>query len=145
MSRFNLHTVVRLPNGVFSPYTIIPSNVLFFEKGKQGDVWFYELAAPDGRKNYTKTKPLRYEEFADCQAWWGGRDRVARVEDAHAWRVPLQSIRDGAYNLDLHNPNRAKDLDERSPKELISELMQTEKELLRLYEEIQDEIEGFGL
>lgn len=145
MDRFNLHTVVRLPNGVFSPYTIIPSNVLFFEKGKQGDVWFYELTAPDGRKNYTKTKPLRYEDFADCQSWWGGGDRTARVESTHAWQVPLQAIRDDKYNLDVHNPNRAREIDERSPKELIDELVQTEKELLRLYEEIRAEIEGFAL
>lgn len=145
MSRFNLHTVVRLPSGVFSPYTIIPSNVLFFDKGEQGDVWFYELPAPAGRKNYTKTKPLRYEEFADCQTWWGGRERAGRVEGAHAWQVPLKTIRDSGYNLDLHNPNRTKEIDERSPRELIAELVRSETELLRLYEQIKGEIEEFEL
>lgn len=145
MSRFNLHTIVRLPNGVFSPYTIIPSNILFFDKGKQGDVWFYELNAPEGRKNYTKTKPMRYEEFADCQAWWGGSTRTGREESAHAWRVPLQAIRDSGYNLDLRNPHRPKGIDERSPRELINELLQAEKELIRLYEEIQVDIEDFEL
>lgn len=84
MSRFNLHTVVRLPNGVFAPYTLIPANILFFEKGKQGPVWFYEVPPPEDRKNYTKTKPMRYEEFEPCQDWWGGTSREGRVENEHA-------------------------------------------------------------
>jgi type I restriction enzyme M protein len=145
MKRFNLHTVVRLPNGVFAPYTIIPSNVLFFEKGKQGPVWFHEITAPDGRKNYTKTKPMRYEEFSGCQAWWGGRKREGRVETEQAWQVPFADIRASGYNLDLHNPNRAASLEERSPKDLVAELIETERELLSLYEQLQREIEEFEL
>lgn len=145
MKRFNLHTVVRLPNGVFSPYTLIPSNVLFFEKGKQGPVWFYEITPPEGRKNYTKTKPMRYEEFGDCQAWWGGPRRDGRVENEHAWKVPYETIKDRGFSLDLHSPNRATSLEERSPQELITELIATEKELLGLYEKLQREIEEFKL
>ena len=145
MERFNLHTVVRLPNGVFAPYTIIPSNVLFFEKGKQGPVWFYEMQAPEGRKIYTKTKPMRYEEFADCQAWWGGDERQGRVENENAWSASVESIWESGYNLDLHNPHRADDLEHRPPKELIAELIDVENELLGLYKELQREIDGFAL
>ena len=143
MSRFNLHTVVRLPNGVFAPYTQIPSNVLFFEHGKQGPVWFYEVTPPEGRKQYTKTKPMRYEEFAECQAWWGGRERSGRTESEHAWQVPFEAIIENGYNLDLHSPNRAATLDARSPRELVAELIDTERELLALYEQLQREIEEF--
>jgi type I restriction enzyme M protein len=145
MSRFNLHTVLRLPNGVFAPYTIIPSNVLFFEKGKQGPVWFYEIPAPEGRKNYTKTKPMRYEEFADCAAWWGGRDRAGRVENERAWCIDADTIRRSGYKLDLQNPHGRDDLEHRSPKELVAALIATERELLRLYEDLQREIDGFAL
>jgi len=145
MKRFNLHTVVRLPNGVFSPYTIIPSNILFFEKGKQGPIWFYEITAPDGRKNYTKTKPMRYEEFADCQAWWGGRTREGRFENSQAWQVPLEEIIKAEYDLDRHNPNRVSNLDELSPDELIADLIITEHELLNLYQQLQREIAEFEL
>lgn len=144
MSRFNLHTVVRLPNGVFAPYTPIPSNVLFFEKGKQGPVWFYELTPPEGRKNYTKTKPMRFEEFADCQDWWGGRERNERVETAHAWQVPFEEIVRSDYNLDRRNPIRAATLEERSPRELVHELIDAERELLGLYERLQQEIAEFS-
>lgn len=144
MGDFNLHTVVRLPNGVFSPYTLIPSNVLFFERGRQGPVWFYEITPPEGRKHYTKTKPMRYEEFAACQAWWGGRERAGRVENEFAWQVPLADIVESGYNLDRHSPNRAATMDERSPRELVAELIDTERELLALYEQLQREIEEFA-
>jgi type I restriction enzyme M protein len=72
---FNLHTIVRLPNGVFAPYTSIPTNLLFFDRsGPTRDVWYYEHPLPEGRKNYTKTVPLQFEEFAACQAWWSQRE-----------------------------------------------------------------------
>lgn len=143
MGRFNLHTIVRLPNGVFSPYTLIPSNVLFFERGKQGPVWFYELTAPEGRKNYTKTKPMRVEEFAECQAWWGGKERTGRAETEHAWQMSFDEVIANDYNLDRHSPNRTAGLDERSPRELVVDLIGTERELLALYEQLRREIEEF--
>ena len=133
MHDFNLHTIVRLPNGTFSPYTLIPTNILFFEHGgPTTNVWFYEHPLPDGRKNYTKTKPLRYEEFADAETWWGGAAREDRVETAHAWRVSAQSIADDKYNLDLHNPNRPDDLEHRDPAELLDSMIATEHELIAL-------------
>src|SRR5438067_7980488 len=55
LAKFNLHTVVRLPNGVFAPYTSIPTNILFFDRsGPTKEVWYYEQTLPAGRKNYTK-------------------------------------------------------------------------------------------
>ena len=67
LREFNLHTVVRLPNGVFAPYTSIPTNILFFDRsGPTKEVWYYEISPPEGRKNYSKAKPMRIEEFAGC-------------------------------------------------------------------------------
>jgi hypothetical protein len=58
LKEFNLHTIVRLPNGVFAPYTGIPTNILFFDRsGPTREVWYYEQPLPEGRKNYTKTAP----------------------------------------------------------------------------------------
>jgi type I restriction enzyme M protein len=132
----NLHTVVRLPDGVFEPYTAIPSNLLFFDKtGRTKEVWFYEIPPPEGRKKYSKTKPMRFEEFADCQAWWGDR-----AESEQAWRVPIADIEANGYNLDLGNPNRPDDLAHRPPVELVAELIVAEREILRLLEEIEREI-----
>lgn len=136
LKEFNLHTIVRLPNGTFAPYTLIPTNILFFERGgPTADIWFYEHPLPDGRRNYTKTKPLRYEEFADCEAWWGGAQRVGRAETTQAWKVSAGAI-SNSYNLDLHNPNRPDDLAHRAPGELVTELIETERRLLALLEEI---------
>ena len=74
LKEFNLHTIVRLPNGVFAPYTSIPTNLLFFDRsGPTEEVWYYEQPLPEGRKNYTKTQPIQFEEFADCLEWWQQR------------------------------------------------------------------------
>ena len=145
MTKFNPHTVVPLPNGVFAPYTIIPRNVLFFEKGKQAkDIWFYQHPLHEGRKNYTKTKPLRFEEFADCEAWWGGTARRGRVEDAHAWKVSAKEIAEGGYNLDLRNPHPADDLLHRPPAELVKELIETERKILSLLTQLKVDVEAFA-
>ena len=61
---FNLHTIVRLPKGVFSPYTSISTNILFFEKGTPTkNVWFFEHPYPEGYKAYSRTRPLTIKEF----------------------------------------------------------------------------------
>ncbi len=144
LTEFDLHTVVRLPNGTFSPYTLIPTNILFFERGRTTDVWFYEHPLPEGRKNYTKTKPLRYEEFTDCEAWWGGRERDGRAETSQAWKVPIAEIADNGYNLDLHNPTRPDDLAHRPPAELLAELIDTEQQILDLLQSLQRDHMGQG-
>jgi type I restriction enzyme M protein len=137
----NLHTVLRLPQGVFAPYTTIPTNMLFFEKtGRTKEVWFYELRPPEGRKGYAKTRPLRFDEFSDCQAWWGGALRSDRQETDQAWRVSIADIEANDYNLDLRNPNRQDDLTHRPPAALLTELMESEEEIMRLLSEIEREL-----
>ena len=134
----DLHTVVRLPDGVFEPYTAIPSNLLFFDKtGRTKAVWFYEIAPPEGRKKYSKTNPMRFEEFADCQAWW-----TSREENERAWRVPIADLEATGFNLDLRNPNSPDDLAHRPPRELLEELIGTEREILGVLEELRGEIGG---
>ena len=136
LTECNLHTVVRLPDGVFEPYTPIPSNLLFFEKtGRTREVWFYEVPPPEGRKKYSKTKPMRFEEFTDCQAWWGVRE-----ENQRAWRVPIAELEATDFNLDLRNPHGLEDLAHRPPAELIAELIATEHEILTLLAELQREV-----
>src|SRR5881392_1721383 len=72
LKEFNLHTIVRLPNGMFAPYTSIPTNILFFDRsGPTKEVWYYEHLLPAGKKNYTKTAPIQFEEFAPLVSWWG--------------------------------------------------------------------------
>ena len=130
---FNVHTIVRLPDGVFSPYTPIPTNVLFFDRsGPTKDIWFYEHPLPEERRGYTKTKPLQYEEFDPLFRWWKSRKNTER-----AWKVPVSRVRDDGWNLDLRNPNRVADLSQRAPKELLGELIATEQTIIDLFEAIE--------
>ncbi|MFG0261152.1 MAG: class I SAM-dependent DNA methyltransferase, partial [Novipirellula sp. JB048] len=79
----NLHTIVRLPNGVFAPYTSIRTNLLFFTKGQPTtEVWYYEHPYPKGAKSYNKTKPIRIEEFKPEKKWWGKPDKKGRSTEA---------------------------------------------------------------
>jgi type I restriction enzyme M protein len=108
LSECNLHTIVRLPNGVFNPYTGIRTNLLFFTRGTPTkEVWYYEHPYPPGAKSYNKGKPIRIEEFEGERAWWGTEKDgfKTRVENEQAWRVSIDQIRTGNFNLDLKNPH----------------------------------------
>lgn len=100
----NLHTIVRLPNGVFNPYTGIKTNLLFFTKGvATKEIWYFEHPYPEGYKSYSKTKPILIQEFDLEKQWWDNRE-----ENKHAWRVTADDIKASGYNLDLMNPNTEK-------------------------------------
>jgi type I restriction enzyme M protein len=131
---FNLHTIVRLPNGVFAPYTPIPTNILFFDRsGPTTEIWYYDQPAPDGRKNYSKTQPLTFEEFDACQVWWRHR-----TESERAWKVPVAKIRDAGYNLANENPNAKVHLIDASPEEAIGRILTTTARIAHSMEEIRD-------
>nr|WP_240978638.1 class I SAM-dependent DNA methyltransferase [Longimicrobium terrae] len=131
----NLHTIVRLPKGVFAPYTSIHTNLLFFAKGKKTEeVWFYEHPYPAGQKSYSKTRPIRSEEFDAERAWWN-----ARQENEHAWRVPVEEIRRRNYNLDIKNPNAAVE-EYRDPEELLAEYRQILGEVQEAREALKREL-----
>jgi type I restriction enzyme M protein len=83
---YNLHTIVRLPNGTFAPYTSIPTNLLFFDRsGPTEDIWYYEIPLPEGRKTFTKTKPIQDSDFDSCRAWWKNREA-----NEQAWKYPFR-------------------------------------------------------
>ena len=103
LKEFRLHTIVRLPQGVFAPYTDIPANLLFFERGGPTDtIWYYELSLPEGRKKYSKTAPLQFEEFAPAQAWWN-----AREENPQAWKIDFAAKRTAAIDAATPHWQRA--------------------------------------
>jgi len=103
MEKCNLHTIVRLPNGVFSPYTSIKTNLLFFDKGTATkEIWYYELPYPDGIKNFNKTRPININDFDVLKTWWNDR-----VENEYAWKVSAEEIKAKNYNLDSKNPYEA--------------------------------------
>lgn len=100
LNQCNIHTIVRLPNSVFQPYASVATNLLFFTKGEPTkEIWYWEHKLPEGQKSYSKTKPIQKNEFESLLAWWNNRE-----ENDQAWRVPIQTIADGGWNLDIKNP-----------------------------------------
>ncbi|MEO6718882.1 MAG: class I SAM-dependent DNA methyltransferase [Ferruginibacter sp.] len=144
VDEFNLHTIVRLGEGIFAPYTNIPCNLLFFQQGEPTkEIWYYELLPPDGRKNYSKTKPIQHEEFIEIKKWW-----AKRQESDVAWKAKLKDIllkdEEGKLlnvNLDLKNPNRKGEFEYIEPTVLISSILEKEKEVMQLMKEIESTIQ----
>jgi type I restriction enzyme M protein len=217
LKEFNLHTIVRLPEGTFAPYTDIPANLLFFDRsGPTKTIWYYQVPLPEGRKKYTKTTPMQVEDMAPCKDWFTAKKRL---ETEQAWKVDFKILFDKAiaeatphwdaareasararklerqgketkddlrvngknatqkakleaqlgeieaaaaqertlvayeqsagdalywplFNLDLKNPNSADPLEHRAPRELVSSIIDKERGILRLMEEIQTEMEA---
>ncbi|WP_026770436.1 class I SAM-dependent DNA methyltransferase [Asinibacterium sp. OR53] len=136
----NLHTIVRLPNGVFNPYTGIRTNILFFTKGKPTEhVWYYEHPYPEGVVNYNKTKPMRFEEFETEIKWWGTEADgfVARVETEQAWKVSAQSIIERNYNLDIKNPHVGEQVSH-DPDELLAQYQNEQSEISNLRNQLKE-------
>ena len=133
LKEFNLHTIVRLPNGVFAPYTSIPTNILFFDRSSAtSDVWYYEHPLPEGRKNYTKTQPLQFEEFASCIGWWNKREANDR-----AWKVPSADILSSGCNLDRKNPRAAVDIAHLPPEQIVESIIQKEQRIVEIVTNIR--------
>lgn len=102
LSEFNLHTIVRMPGSVFSPYTSITTNILFFDNTKPTEnVWFYRLDMPEGYKHFSKTKPMKLEHFAPVEAWWNDRKEITEDGFDKAKQYTAQQLTEELnYNLD---------------------------------------------
>lgn len=141
----NLHTIVRLPNSVFAPYTSIKTNILFFEKGAPTkDVWYYEVPLPKGVKAFNKTKPMKLEDFADCADWWGeGKSqktklkRKNRVENEQAWKVSIDEIVERNYNLDIKNPHVEEQISH-DPDQLLADYAKQQEDIRKLRDQLKD-------
>lgn len=126
LKNFNLHTIVRLPNGVFAPYTGIPTNLLFFDRSGQTDeIWYYELPLPEGRKTYTKTKPIQDEGFAECVTWWKNREENKQAYKYNFREAYNQAIKDATLHW-----NTAKKAEE------------TANQLTKIVKELAEKIQG---
>lgn len=134
LKKCNLHTIVRLPNGVFNPYTGIKTNLLFFDKGiATKEVWYFEHPYPDGVKSYNKTRPINIKEFDLEKAWWNNRDDEQYSK--HAWKVPVQDIIDKGFNLDIKNPYQEAD-NLGTPEELQQQFEASQQKISSLQDQI---------
>jgi type I restriction enzyme M protein len=140
LKEFNLHTIVRLPNGVFAPYTGIPTNILFFDRsGPTREVWYYEQPLPEGRKNYTKTAPIQFEEFSASISWWDKRE-----ENEYSWRVQATELLAKGCNLDRKNPRAKEDITHLPPEQLVADILKKEQRIAEIMGDIQNLLAKHG-
>lgn len=135
----NLHTIVRLPNGVFNPYTGIKTNILFFTKGEPTkDVWFYEHPYPEEVSSYNKTRPMKFEEFQAEIDWWGEEADgfKARKETKHAWKVSADDLAARNYNFDLKNPHED-EAEDHDPDYLLEEYARAQDDIQKLRKQLK--------
>jgi len=135
LTSFNLHTIVRLPQGVFEPYTPILTNLLFFDRsGPTETIWYYEQPVPEGRKKYTKTSPLQYEECGELLKWFKA---AKRQENAHAWKVKAKDLLVNGCNLDIKNPRGAEALEHLPPELLAASIADKNRQIGKIMDEIK--------
>lgn len=133
----NLHTIIRLPNSVFQPYAMVPTNLLFFEKGKQTkEIWYYEHVLPAGMKAYSKTKPIRTEYLKDIKKWWR-----QRKESEFCWKVSIEDLKERNFDLDIPNPNR-KEPQVLSYKEVLAGYKKAQSDLTSALQSFAEELDS---
>jgi type I restriction enzyme M protein len=118
LTKCNIHTIVRLPNSVFQPYASVATNLFFFTKGEATkEIWYWEHRLPEGVKAYSKTKPIRKDEFVSLKKWWN-----KRKANEQAWKVSIDTLKESGYNFDIKNPNMKQTEKNYSSNELLTML-----------------------
>lgn len=110
LREFNLHTIIRLPQSIFAPYTSIATNILFFnnevaDEAPEGqatkETWFYRLDMPEGYKHFSKTKPMKLEHCQPIMDWWNDRKEIVSEDgDEKSKRFTVQQLLDMDCNFD---------------------------------------------
>ena len=107
LQEFNLHTIIRLPGSVFSPYTSIATNILFFNNERADgapegyatkETWFYRLDMPEGYKHFSKTRPILNSHFDVVNEWWKNRQALEDGEKSRSFTA--QELMDTGCNFD---------------------------------------------
>jgi type I restriction enzyme M protein len=140
LEEFNLHTIVRLPRGVFAPYTDINTNLLFFEKGQPTkEIWCFEHPLPVERqgKPYNKTQPIKINEFDLEKTWWSSRQ-----ETHYAWKVSIDEIRKRNYNLDFKNPKALIEEKLEKPENIFNRILKRQEEISHILSAFRREIDS---
>jgi len=146
LEQFNLHTVVSLPPGTFAPYSDVKTALLFFERpGPTTEIWYYELPLPEGLKKFSKGSPIQDEHFEEARRLWKAWDayrkgqgpREARLSE-RSWTVPVEEIKARGYDLTARNPNHREAEALPSPVEIVTGLLEREREILSIVEELDD-------
>lgn len=139
LTECNLHTIVKLPSGVFAPYTMITTNMLFFDKtGATDKIDFYDIPLPEGYKSFSKTKPFKSLHLDEVRKWWNNRS----VDNINSYSVTMEEVKDNGYNLDFRNPNKVSQEHEFTLVELLNDLDSKSKNIKSLVNKLQEALKG---
>ncbi len=146
LEQFNLHTIVSLPPGIFAPYSDVKTALLFFERpGPTREIWYYEMPLPEGLKKFSKGSPVQDEHFNEARRLWMAWDAYRKGQGAReaclserSWIVSVDEIRERGYDLTARNPHRRETSDLPSPMELVANLLEREREIMSLVEELDE-------
>lgn len=152
MEKCNLHTILRLPTGIFYAQGV-KTNVLFFTKGKKEtgntkETWVYDLRA--NMPSFGKTSPLKREHFAEFEKAYGKKPdgsskRENQGEQGRFRSFSIDEIKKRDFNLDISwlrddSITHADDLPE--PSELASEIIESLKLAQESFEKVLENING---
>ena len=120
VENFNLRYVIKLPRGVFEPYTKSSTSVLFFDAdGVTDKVWFYGVPVREDVKAYSLTRPFRFEEMLPVLEWM----RLP-VQSDRSWIVDRDALRSSEYSLVQQNPKYAGGLHYADPTSSFADVRQ---------------------
>ena len=139
LNECNLHTIVKLPAGVFAPYTSITTNILFFDKTEATkEIWYYDVPLPEGYRSFSKTKPFKSVHLDGVRKWWNDRDK----EDLNSYKVSIDEVRAKEFNLDFKNPNKLVEEKEYTLDELLTTMDIKSRNIVSLVDKIREALEG---
>ena len=152
LEEFNLHTIVSLPPGTFAPYSDVKTALIFFERpGPTKEIWYYELPLPEGLKKFSKGSPIQDEHFAEARKLWRAWDAYRKRKgpreaclSEHSWIVSAEEIKQKGYDLTARNPNRPEGEELPSPAEIVAGLLEKEREILSIVEELNELLANRG-
>jgi type I restriction enzyme M protein len=128
LERFNVHTILSLPAGIFLPYSGVKTNVVFFDRnGSTSDIFYYEVNPP---YKLTKNKPIQYEHFKEFLDVW-----QERTLTDNSWIVNINDIKE--FDISAKNPNKNETIVYKSPIELVENIKLNNIEINDLIDEIE--------
>jgi type I restriction enzyme M protein len=129
LERFNVHTILSLPSGVFLPYSGVKTNVLFFDRvGTTEDIFYYEVNPP---YKLTKNKPINYDHFKEFLSLWEDRKLTE-----NSWIVNIKDIKD--FDISAKNPNKLETIEHKPPIELVENIKDNNRAINDLMDEIEE-------
>ncbi|MBK7380308.1 MAG: SAM-dependent DNA methyltransferase [Ignavibacteriales bacterium] len=148
MDKCNLHTILRLPTGIFYAQGV-KTNVLFFTRGKTEkdnttEVWFYDMRS--GMESLGKRNPLNYEHFTDFIKAYNAKDRTKVINER--WKVYTRAeiaIKKDSLDLGLISSNgNGKKVKQKTPIKLIQDAAKELNLIKKEMDAILREIKKYG-